>query len=129
MGGRASPPLTRQPSYDYVCGDSFRVECPTGSGQMRTLWETAQELARRFVSIFDRDPATGCRPLHGSEVMLSSDPHFKDLVLFHEYFHAETGQGLGASHQTGWTALVAKLILQLGKGAKHYHGMADYTPR
>jgi len=89
------------------------VECPTGSGQMMNLWEVATELSRRLSSIFlKRD---GRRAVYGDNERFQADPHWRDLVLFHEYFHGDTGAGLGASHQTGWTAVVAKLLQQSGE--------------
>jgi hypothetical protein len=90
-------------------GDSFRVECPVGSGRQMTLAEVADELSRRLVGIFVRGP-DGRRPSAESCPLLQSDPHWRDYVWFHEYFHGENGAGLGASHQTGWTSLVAALI-------------------
>ncbi|HMC77754.1 MAG TPA: hypothetical protein VKH34_11495 [Vicinamibacterales bacterium] len=99
--------------YHYYFGDDFKVECPTGSGQMLNLWEVATEISRRLSSIFlKRD---GRRPVYGGIERFQCDPHWRDLVLFHEYFHGDTGQGLGASHQTGWTAVVAKLLQQSGE--------------
>jgi hypothetical protein len=95
--------------YHHFYGEDVRVECPTGSGNLKTLGEVAQELTRRLSSIFLRD-GSGRRPCHGDEACWMKDPHWRDLLLFHEYFHGETGQGLGASHQTGWTALAARLI-------------------
>jgi hypothetical protein len=100
--------------FDYYLGDSYRVECPTGSGQMKTLSEVAAELSRRLSSIFLRG-GDDRRPVHGSEELFQSDPHWKDLILFYEYFHGDNGRGCGASHQTGWTALVAKLLQQSGE--------------
>jgi hypothetical protein len=98
--------------YRYY-GDELRVECPTGSGQLMTLFEVAQELARRLTSTFLRD-ADGRRPVYGGNERFQRDPHWRDLILFHEYFHGDNGAGLGASHQTGWTGLVAPLIQMLG---------------
>ena len=98
--------------YAYY-GDDFTVECPTGSGRQCTLFEIASELSRRLVSIFLPD-ADGRRPVYGSTERFQSDPHWKDLVLFYEYFHGDNGAGLGASHQTGWTGLVARMIQVLG---------------
>ena len=86
---------------------------PTGSGQLATLAEVAAELSRRLTRIFLRD-ANGRRPVYGGSDKFQSDPHWRDLLLFYEYFHGDNGAGLGASHQTGWTALVAKLIQQSG---------------
>jgi len=95
-------------------GDGFTVECPTGSGRMMTLEEVASDLSRRLNRIFLRD-ASGERPVYGSNHTFQRDPHWNDLILFHEYFHGDTGAGVGASHQTGWTALVAKLLQQSGE--------------
>ncbi len=98
--------------YRYY-GDDFKIECPTGSGTMMTLAEVAQELARRLVGTFLRD-GDGRRPVYGATAVFQEDPHWRDLVLFYEYFHGDNGAGLGASHQTGWTGLVARLIQGLG---------------
>jgi hypothetical protein len=97
--------------FHHFYGDEFRVECPTGSGNFMNLWEVASELSRRLVSVFLRGE-DGRRPAHGKVERLQTDPHFSDHVLFYEYFHGDDGAGLGASHQTGWTALVAKLLQQ-----------------
>jgi hypothetical protein len=99
--------------YHLYFGDSFTVECPTGSGRRMNLQQVALELARRLSNIFLPD-ASGRRPVFGGREIFRTDPHWKDLVLFHEYFHGETGLGLGASHQTGWTGLVAKLLDEIG---------------
>jgi hypothetical protein len=96
--------------HEYL-GDTFKVECPTGSGHEMTLREVAIELSHRLVSIFEPDEA-GKRPVYGNLEIFQTDPHWKDLILFHEYFHGDNGAGLGASHQTGWTGLVAAMILQ-----------------
>ena len=90
-------------------GDDFKVECPTGSGVLLTLDAIADELSRRLVSLFRRD-GRGRRPVLGDDARLQDDPHFRDYIPFHEYFHGETGRGLGASHQTGWTGLVAEML-------------------
>ena len=95
--------------YHQYLGDDFRVECPTGSGQMMTLLEVFHELARRLSTIFLPDER-GERPVFQGIDIYRNDPHWRDLVLFHEYFHGDTGKGLGASHQTGWTGLIAKLL-------------------
>ena len=95
--------------YQAVYGDGFTVECPTGSGRMATLREVSEELERRLASLFLRDPE-GRRACHGWEQRYITDPHWRDLILFNEYFCGDTGRGLGASHQTGWTALAATLI-------------------
>ena len=91
-------------------GDDFRIECPVGSGTMLHLGEVADELSRRLCRIFLRGP-DGQRPVFGASPIEQKDPHFRDNVLFYEFFHGDTGRGLGASHQTGWTALVAKLLM------------------
>jgi hypothetical protein len=100
--------------FAYYWGDSLKVELPTGSGHMVTLSEAAAEISRRLVHIFLRDGA-GRRPVLGRSEKLQTDPHFRDLVPFHEYFHGDDGSGVGASHQTGWTGLVAKLLQQSGE--------------
>ena len=98
--------------YGRYFGDSLRVECPVGSGQQLTLGEVARELAQRLAAIFRADD-TGARPWHHHNDRYRDDPHFRELTLFHEYFCAESGRGLGASHQTGWTALVVRLLEDL----------------
>jgi hypothetical protein len=100
--------------FHHYFGPEFTVECPAGSGQMKTLAEVAAELSRRLAKIFLRG-ADGRRPVFGGIELFQHDPHWRDLVLFHEYFHGDNGAGLGASHQTGWTALVAKLLQQTGE--------------
>jgi hypothetical protein len=95
--------------YHLFYGDSFKIECPTGSGNMMTLQQVARELGRRLGSIFLPNE-NGARPCHGDVGKYAEDPHWRDLVLFYEYFHGETGRGCGASHQTGWTALAVKLL-------------------
>ncbi len=97
--------------YDRFYGEMFTVECPRGSGKLLSLNQVAIELGRRLVNLFLPDQ-NGNRPCFGDNPMLQHDPHFKDHLLFHEFFHGDTGAGLGASHQTGWTGLVAKLIEQ-----------------
>ena len=100
--------------FHHYFGEDFKVECPTGSGQMMTLWEVSAELSRRLSRIFLRDQ-DGKRPVFGQTDKFNLDPNWSDLVPFHEYFHGDTGSGLGASHQTGWTGLVAKLLQQSGE--------------
>ena len=100
--------------YHHFYGDDFEVECPTGSGHMLTLAEVAQELNRRLARIFTPDEQ-GHAPWQGGDERFARDPHWRELVLFHEYFHGETGRGLGASHQTGWTALVARCLDDLAR--------------
>ena len=95
-------------------GDEFTVECPTGSGHRMTLFEVAQEIVRRLTSTFLRD-ADGRRPVYGGTARFQDDPHWRDLILFYEYFHGDNGAGLGASHQTGWTSLVAPLLDLFGR--------------
>src|SRR5215469_9507419 len=90
-------------------GDAFKVECPTGSGKHMTLFEVAKELGRRISSIFLRD-ASGKRPVYGGTKKFQEDPHWKDYILFYEYFHGDNGAGLGASHQTGWTGLITRSL-------------------
>ena len=95
--------------YHAYYGNGFLVECPTGSGRMMTLYQVAEEISRRLTSIFLRD-ANGRRPVYGGTRIFQDDPHWRDLILFYEYFHGDNGAGLGASHQTGWTGLVARLM-------------------
>jgi hypothetical protein len=91
----------------HVCyGDEFTVECPTGSGTRMTLFEVAREISERLTRIFLPD-AGGRRPCYGGQLLFADDEHWRDLVTFSEYFHGDNGAGLGASHQTGWTGLVA----------------------
>jgi len=94
-------------------GDNFKIECPTGSGKMMNLFEVSKEIADRLIRTFTRD-ANGRRPVYGGMEKFQTDPNFRDYILFHEYFHGDNGAGLGASHQTGWTGLVAKLIQLYG---------------
>ena len=113
--------------YHMYYGDRFTIECPTGSGRRMNLYEVAEEISRRVTSIFLRD-ASGRRPVYGGARKFQEDPHWRDLILFYEYFHGDNGAGLGASHQTGWTGLVARTMhlfatstgaefLELGKAA------------
>jgi hypothetical protein len=97
--------------FHHYLGDRFTVECPTGSGRMLTLWQVADEISRRLTAIF-LTGADGRRPVFGNQPLFQTDPYWRELVPFHEYFHGDTGAGVGASHQTGWTALVAKLLQQ-----------------
>jgi Mannosyl oligosaccharide glucosidase. len=103
-------------------GDDFKVECPTGSGVMMTLWQVADEISRRLCSIFLAGP-DGRRPVLGQYEKIAGDTHFRDHVLFHEYFHGDVGRGVGASHQTGWSGLVANLIEEINRPS------APTTPR
>jgi hypothetical protein len=94
-------------------GNDFTVECPTGSGVRMNLFEVSREITTRLTRTFLRDEQ-GARPVHGGAAKFQSDPHWRDLILFYEYFHGDSGAGLGASHQTGWTGLVAPLIWLFG---------------
>jgi hypothetical protein len=99
--------------YHHFYGDGFQIECPTGSGKMMNLEQVARELTRRFIALFSPD-ASGMRPINGGDPLFK-DEHWRELVLFYEYFHGDTGRGCGASHQTGWTALVGRLIEDVGR--------------
>ena len=101
--------------YHLYYGDAFQVECPTGSGKMKTLDQVAEELARRLANIFLSDQQSN-RPVFGSCSLFNSDPHWRDLIPFYEYFHGDTGRGCGASHQTGWTGLIAQILMGLDAG-------------
>jgi hypothetical protein len=116
-------------------GDNFKIECPTGSGRMMNLFEVSKEISDRLISTFTRDEH-GRRPVYGGNDTFQNDPHWRDYILFYEYFHADNGAGLGASHQTGWTGLVAKLIelygtldptqlLREGKAGSFARGIGD----
>ena len=100
--------------FHYFLGDQYHVECPTGSGRHSTLWQVASELSRRLTHIFLQN-AEGQRPVFGGTKRFHDDPHWNNNILFYEYFHGDNGAGIGASHQTGWTGLVAKLIQQSGE--------------
>ncbi|MBS0653681.1 MAG: glucosidase, partial [Verrucomicrobia bacterium] len=100
--------------YHHYYGDSLKVEFPTGSGNKMNLWDVSIELSKRMINLFVRNEE-GKRPFQGGTKMFQADPHWQDLILFNEYYHGDNGAGLGASHQTGWTALVAKLIQQSGE--------------
>jgi hypothetical protein len=100
--------------FHYFYGDDLKVECPTGSGKMMNLWEVSQELSRRLSHIFLQNE-NGKRPVYGDLDKFQTDENWRDYVLFYEYFHGDNGRGVGASHQTGWTGLVAKLLLQSGE--------------
>src|SRR5262249_30192290 len=90
-------------------GDAFKIECPTGSGRQMTLFQVAQEIAERLITTFTRDRS--CRPpVYGGSETFQTDPHWRDHILFYEYFHGDNGAGIGASHQTGWTGGIARLI-------------------
>ena len=101
--------------FHHFYGDGFTVELPTGSGRSATLWQAAAEISRRLTKIFLQS-SDGTRPVYGGLEKFQQDPHWRDLIYFHEYFHGDNGAGIGASHQTGWTGLVSKLIEQSGEG-------------
>jgi len=122
--------------YAYY-GDGFKVECPTGSGHLMTLYQVAEEIARRLGTLFLRD-SSGRRPVYGGTTAFQEDPHWRDLILFYEYFHGDNGAGLGASHQTGWTGIVARMmhlfantspdqVLRLGKAAPFHERRGVYA--
>jgi len=95
--------------YYMFYGDEFKIECPTGSGHEMTLYQVAEEITRRLAGIFLRRP-DGRRPVYGGAKKFNDDPHWRDYLLFYEYFHGDNGAGLGASHQTGWTGIVARMM-------------------
>jgi hypothetical protein len=113
--------------FHHYYGNDFKIECPTGSGKLVTILEVSQELTRRLTRLFLQDDK-GRRAVFGDREKLQTDPHFKDYLLFHEYFHGDTGAGLGASHQTGWTGLIAKLLQPRGK-AEHEATPAAEQPK
>jgi hypothetical protein len=113
--------------FHYYLGDGFKVEFPTGSGMMMSLWDVAGELSRRMTSIFLQDE-NGRRPVFGNLEKFQTDPHWRDLVLFHEYFHGDNGAGIGASHQTGWTGVVTKLMQQSGESRDQSQKPANADP-
>jgi hypothetical protein len=104
--------------YHEYYGDEFTVECPTGSGHHLNLMQVADEIERRLVHLFKATP-DGQRPCHGDNARYATDPHWKDLILFYEYFHGDNGKGLGANHQTGWTALVASILEHQAKSREN----------
>jgi hypothetical protein len=116
--------------YHHFYGDDFKIECPTGSGQMMNLYRVAQELKARLTNLF-MPGAAGRRPANGVDPLFD-DPNCKDLVLFYEYFHGDSGRGCGASHQTGWTALAGRLIEDVGeraaRAAKSSQGRRSVKP-
>jgi hypothetical protein len=100
--------------FAHFYGDSLKVEFPTRSGNWINLWDASLELEKRLVALFRRDQQ-GRRPFLGDVELFQNDPHWRDLIQFHEYFHGDNGNGVGASHQTGWTAMVCKLLTQLSQ--------------
>ena len=120
--------------YHHYLGDDFKVECPTGSGIWMNLWEVASDISRRLTSIFLRETndeilgdSFGERPVYGNQYPFQQDPHWNKYLLFHEYFHGDNGAGLGASHQTGWTGLIAKLIQQQNEYRVKVTSGKDYS--
>jgi hypothetical protein len=103
--------------FDLFYGTDVTIECPTGSGMRVSLAEAAEELSRRLVSLF-RPDINDRRPVLGDYALFQTDQHFRDLIPFHEYFHGDTGAGLGASHQTGWTGLVALLLQSMSQSRR-----------
>ncbi len=101
-------------TFGKFYGENFRLECPAGSGNLLSLKEIADDLRNRLINIFRRDQ-NGRRPVFGSCEKMQTDPHFKDYILFHEYYDGDTGRGLGASHQTGWSALIANIIAEMSE--------------
>ena len=114
--------------FHHYYGDDFKIECPTVSGQFMTICEVAHELARRLASLFLKG-ADGQRPALKAHAKSATDPHFRDYLWFHEYFHGDNGQGVGASHQTGWTGLVAKLLQHRVEDEARGHRPASTAPR
>jgi len=100
--------------FHHYYGEDFKVECPTYSKKEMDLWEVSAEISRRLTRLFLRDK-NGRRPFTGGNDLFNKDPHWRDLILFYEYFNGDNGAGLGANHQTGWTGLVAKLLEQSGE--------------
>jgi hypothetical protein len=115
-------------NFHAYYGDEFTVECPTGSGQQMTLWQVSQEISLRLARIFLRD-GEGRRPVYGGLSKFQTDPHWRDHILFHEYFHGDNGAGLGASHQTGWTGLVARLLHFYGSVTDFEAAVAEAVSR
>jgi hypothetical protein len=113
--------------FHHYYGNDFKVEFPTGSGVMLTLWEVAGELSRRLTSIFLQD-MNGRRPVYGGLEKFQTDPNWHNLIMFHEYFHADNGAGIGASHQTGWTGLVTKLMQQSGEAHRRQKPKSAQPP-
>ena len=112
--------------FHHYYGEDFQIECPVGSGKFVTLEQAAEELSSRLTRLFLRD-ASGRRPVFGTNERLQNDPHFRDHVLFYEYFHGDNGRGVGAAHQTGWTGLVAKLLMPRERDARDHDLTAAAT--
>jgi hypothetical protein len=102
--------------YYLYYGDTFKIECPTGSGNLKNLAQVAEELSRRLTRIFLKDEKDR-RAVFGDYKLFNRDPHWRDLIPFHEYFHGDTGRGCGASHQTGWTGLIAEVLIALSENS------------
>jgi hypothetical protein len=107
--------------FDYYYGEDFKIEFPTGSGELMTLWQISQELEKRLCRIFTKDE-TGNRAVYGDIEKFQSDENWRDYILFYEYFHGDNGCGLGANHQTGWTGLMGKILQQLGEYSLEQRG-------
>ena len=119
-------------TFHHYYGDAYQIECPTGSGQFLSIREVAEELTRRLTRLFLRGPDAR-RPVFGTSERLQSDPHFRYHLLFYEYFHGDSGRGVGASHQTGWTGLIVKLLMprrspSLAPEAEHTAFWGAHTP-
>jgi hypothetical protein len=114
--------------FHHYLGDDFKVECPTGSGNYMTLWEAAAEISRRLIKIFTKN-GEGRRPVFGGTERFQTDPAWNEYIFFHEYFHGDNGAGIGASHQTGWTGLVAKLIQQTAEYSQSADQSKNKTSR
>jgi hypothetical protein len=118
--------------FHHYFGDEYKVECPTGSGSAFNLWEVATELSHRLMGIFAQDEH-GRRPVFGANDVFANDEHWRSYIPFHEYFHGDNGSGIGASHQTGWTGVVAKLIGQCaeycGQSKDPLTQSVDATPK
>ena len=126
-------------NYYAYYGDEFTIECPTGSGNMMNLYQVAEEISTRLARIFLRKP-DGDRPVYGGTRIFQDDPHWRDLILFYEYFHGDNGAGVGASHQTGWTGCIARVlhlfatstpaeVLEFGQKAVIYETETDWGRR
>jgi hypothetical protein len=115
-------------AYASYYGDQFKIEYPTGSGQELTLRDVAKSISERLMGIFLRDE-NGIRPVYGGTTLFQESPHWNDLISFHEYFHGDNGAGLGASHQTGWTALVARMMQVFGSDGEPGTSIPDRDRR
>jgi hypothetical protein len=112
--------------FHHYLGDEYKVECPSGSGRMKTLWEISMDLSYRLAALFLRN-SEGRRPAFGDCRKFQEDPHWRDHLFFHEYFHGDNGAGIGAMHQTGWTGLIAKLLQQLSQFSQTVHSPNNWA--